>query len=287
MTAEKNNDRMFCWEQVVKTNQAFRISRVFAPRHCADKLLPVYAFFSVVEQICTNISDEEIARSKLNWWRIECLHKEPGESQHPVLKELNRTGAGNDLRREGIAQLLDGAESRLDASAPSEMESLQGMCIALQQPQAELEIGVSGLQGSALEFDRRLLARSGLLQLIRESVHRKERGSFWWIPLSLMARHGVSRDDILAKPRSRAVAGLLAELFTAGESWGGDPAVRSGGGAADYSKARHLFAINGLYSRKLKRLKNMTPDLFAGELGRLGPADLFEAWKSVRRLQAN
>jgi phytoene synthase len=284
-SAEKNNDRMFCWEQVVKTNRVFRVSRVFAPRSCADKLLPVYALFSAVEQICTSISDEDIARSKLNWWRIECLQKDSAESQHPVLKELNRTGAGNDLRQASIAQLLDGAESRLAAIAPSDVDSLKGMCIELQRPQVELEISVSGLNEPALEFDPGLLARSGMLQLIRESVYRKEQGGFWWIPLSLMARHGVSREDIVKKPRSGAVAELLAEVFAAGESWGRGSPGRFGGSAADYSKTRHLFAINGLYLRKLKRLEDLTPDLFARELGRLGPADLLEAWKSARRVQ--
>ena len=73
----KGNDRHFCWEQVGKSNRVFRISQVFAPRHCAEKLLPLYALFSAVEQICSSISDEDVARSKLNWWRIECLQKIP------------------------------------------------------------------------------------------------------------------------------------------------------------------------------------------------------------------
>ena len=122
-STEKDNDRMFCWEQVLKTNRIFRVSQIFAPRHCAAKLLPLYALFSAVEQICSTISDEDLASSKLNWWRIECLQKESVESQHPILRELNRTDASNDLRPESIARLLDGAESRLYASPPSDLES--------------------------------------------------------------------------------------------------------------------------------------------------------------------
>ena len=95
----KGNDRHFCLEQVGKSNRLFRISQVFAPRHCAEKLLPLYALFSVVEQICSNISDEDVAHSKLNWWRNECLQNIPADSRHPVMKELSRTGALDDLRR--------------------------------------------------------------------------------------------------------------------------------------------------------------------------------------------
>ena len=278
------NDRRFCWEQVGKSNRLFRISQVFAPRHCAEKLLPLYALFSSVEQICSSISDEDVARSKLNWWRNECLQNIPGQSHHPVMKELSRTGGLNDLHRESVAGLLDGAESRLYTSAPPDLETLKGICIELHRPQLELELGMSGLTGSILEFEPGLLARNGMLQLIRESVSRKEQGGFWWVPLNLLARHGVSRADIVTDPRTPAVSDLLAEVLSAAESWGRESDDVSGSGTEDFSSARHLFAINGLYSRKLKRLKGITPDLFAGELGRMGPADLFKAWKCARRL---
>jgi hypothetical protein len=46
-----SNDRLFCWEQVTRTNQAFRVSQVFAAREDAAKLLPLYAVFAIVEQI--------------------------------------------------------------------------------------------------------------------------------------------------------------------------------------------------------------------------------------------
>jgi phytoene synthase len=280
----QSNDRQFCWEQVGKSNRLFRISRVFAPRQCTEKLLPLYALFSAVEQICSSISDDDVARSKLNWWRNECLQNVATKSRHPVMKELSRTGAINDLRRESVAELLDGAESRLYTSAPPDLEALKGMCIELHRPQLELELGVSGLKGSMLEFEPGLLARNGTLQLIRESVYRKEQGGFWWVPLNLLARHGVSREDIVTDPRSPAVRDLLAEVLMAAESWGRESDEISGSGTVDFSPARHLFAINGLYSRKLKRLKGITPDLFAGELGRVVPADLFKAWNCARRL---
>jgi len=284
-SADSKNDRVFCWEQVARINRAFRISQVFASRQCAERLLPVYALFSAVEQICSTISDEDIARSKLNWWRSECLQNRPAGSRHPLVKELHKTGALEVLRWDSFAQLLAGAESRLDARAPPDVDALKDLCIELQRPQLDLEIAVCEFKGSASEFEPGLLARSGLLQLIRESSRRNGQGGFWWIPLKLLARHGVSREDIAGDPRSRAVADLLAEVFSASNSWGGRTVGRPTGSAVDFSPARHWYTINGLYGKKLKRLQVLTPDLFAAELGRLGPADLLEAWKCARRLQ--
>jgi len=280
----KDNNRLFCWEQVDKSNRLFRISQIFAPRLCADKLLPLYALFSAIEQICSSISDEDVACRKLNWWRLECLREDRADSRHPVMKELNRTGALEDLRVDTLAQLLDGAESRINAAAPPDMEALKAICLGLQRPQFELEIDVSGLKEPMLQPEPGLLARNGMLQLIRESVHRKEQSAYWWIPLNSLARHAVRREDVAGDPQSRAAADLMTEILAQGESWGKESQIRNEGGAVDLSQARHWFAINGLYARKLKRLGGMTPNLFAGEIARLGPADLFKAWKSARRL---
>ena len=280
----EGNDRLFCWEQVLKTNRVFRISQIFAPRDFVDRLLPLYAFFSSIEQICSGISDEDVAHRKLNWWQIECLHKGVSNSHHPVLKELGRTDALDCLHRDNIAQLLNGAETRLLANAPPDMEALKKMCIEFQRPQLELEIGVSGLEAAALEFEPDMLARNGLLQLIRESSHPNGQGSFWWIPLNTLARHGVSREDIGGNPQSPVVTRLMKEIITAGEQWGRGALFSDQDRAVDFSPARHVFAINGLYLRKLKRLRGATPDRFALELGRMGPGDLFAAWRSARRL---
>ena len=280
----QSNDQQFCWEQIGKSNSLFRVSQVFAPPQCVEKLLPLYALFSAVEQICSSISDDDVARSKLSWWRNECLQNAATKSRHPVMKELSRTGAIDDLRLECVAELLNGAEFRLYTSAPPDLEALKEMCIELHRPQLELELDVSGLTGSMLKFEPGLLARNGMLQLIRESVYSEDQGGFWWVPLNLLARHGVSRENIVTDPRSPVVRDLLAEVFTAAQSWSRKSDEFSGNRTDDFSPARHLFAINGLYSRKLKRLKGITPDLFAGELGRVVPADLFKAWNCARFL---
>lgn len=280
-----DNDRRFCWEQVNKTNRVFRISHVFAPAFCADRLVPLYALFSVCEQMASSSSDEGLAGSKLHWWRSECLLKDPGTSRHPVLKEMERTGARALLPREQLAPLLDGVETRLCGQAPPDLETLKHMCIELQQPQLVLELLVSGLQDGALPVERGRLARAGLLQLIRESADGKNQGAWWWIPMNSLARHGLSRGDISGKPESGAVAGLFAEIFEAGGQWGGDGAGKLAEMAGDRSSARHMFAIDGLYSSQLERLEKQTPDRYASELKRLGIRDIYRAWRGARRLQ--
>jgi len=284
-SSERDNARMFCWEQISRTNRLFRMSRVFASRNYADSLLPLYALFSVVEQISSTVSDVDVAISKLNWWRNECLHKNRAESQHPLLRELTRTGAANSLPDESIAGLFDGAGHRLLATAPADLGALRNQCIEIYRPQLELELSVSGPQLAVDDFNPGLLARNGLVQLVRESTRGKEQGRFWWIPLNSLARHGVSREEITNSPESPNVANLMAEVLTEGIMWGEGRGDSPSATAIDYSPARHVFAISGLYARKLRSLVTTTPDQFIKGLARLTPSDLFGAWTCARRLR--
>jgi phytoene synthase len=284
-SSASDNDRMFCWEQVSRTNRLFRISRVFASRHCTERLLPLYALFSVVEQMSSTLSDADVATSKMNWWRSECLHQNMAESQHPLVRELARTGAANRMPGEGIAKLFYGAERRLSATAPTDMAALRNQCIETYQPQLELELSVSGPQIAVGDFSPGLLARNGLLQLVRESARRKGQGSYWWIPLNSLARHGVSREEIAQCPESPNVTKLLSEVLTEGVSWGKHTGDAPATPAIDFSPARHVFSISGLYARKLQSLVAAAPDQFTAILARLQPADLFGAWACARRLR--
>lgn len=282
---EKDNDRLFCWEQVTRTNQAFRVSHVFASRDDADRLLPLYALFSIIEQICGRSSDEDLARSKLAWWRIECSQENLPDSPHPVLRELQRTGVAVRLDPAAITRLLDGAENRLEARPPSDISDLMNLCVDFQQPLFELEMSACGLTPGTIEASPGRLARSGLLQLFRESSKQSGQGAYWWIPLNLLAKHGLSRNDFINDPGSAKISALLTELLTESELWG-QPSWKSYRHEAGFSVLRNYFAINGLYVKKINHLKGVTLDRYDAELGRIRVSDLFVAWKCARRLQA-
>jgi len=284
-SADQGNDRMFCWEQVSRTNRLFRVSRVFAANDCAEKLLPLYALFSAVEQISATVTDVGVATSKLSWWRSECLHKSMSESQHPIVRELARTGAANSLPGERIAELFDGAEQRLSAIAPADMGALKNRCMEMYRTQLQLELSLTGSQISADDFRPGLIASNGLFQLVRESTRRKEQGAFWWIPLNSLARHGISRGEILSEPDKPEVIQLFSDVLTAGISWGEGRGGVQKTRRVELSPARHVFAISSLYARKLRSLLDTSPQDFIGRMEKLWLPDLLRAWASARQLR--
>jgi phytoene synthase len=280
----KSNDRLFCWEQVNRTNPAFRVSQVFASRDDANRLLPLYALFSIIEQICGRSSDEDLARSKLGWWRIECSQEKIRTSHHPVMRELQRTGVTERLDSVVVKRLIDGAESRVNARSPVDISELEGLCTAIQQPQLELEMMTCGLKPAEFEVSSALLARSGLLQLIRESSAKKEQDGYWWVPLNLLARYGVSRGDFVSGSGSAEISSLWEHVFVESGLWADhqSKAIRN---RAGISASRNFFAISGLYARKINELGKIRPNSYLEELSRVRFSDHFIAWKCARRLE--
>jgi phytoene synthase len=281
-TAIETNERRFCWEQVLRTNRVFRISQVFAPAGQSSRLLPLYALFSAVEEVGWECSDTEVARRKLDWWRSECARLAGGDSDHPILRELSRSGAHEALCRESLRRLFDNAESRLDAAAPADTDQLRELCRQLSQPQIALELSLWGGGRPSPELVNDLGTAIGLAQLLRESASREPSRRYGWLPLNLLARHGVKRDEIARNPRAEPVRTLFAEVLK--ESYG--PGLRAGAwrepGEPDRTEIRHLFVISHLQACALRRLIRSQPDRFTHELSRVGFPQLYQAWKAAR-----
>jgi phytoene synthase len=280
------NDQLFCWEQTANARPLFRMTRVFAPAGLRDRLLPLHALLAAIESTCSRYSDEDLARSKLHWWRAQLLEQEPSDNPHPVMRELVRTGAAERLPADQVQALLSAAEDRLDAAAPADLDALLNHCRDLQQPQRLLEMAVTGLSPEELPSMARADAMAGLLQLLRESVRRPRQDAYWWLPLQLLARHGLARDAVSDSDESGRIESLFRDLVAAVDRPDAESALAPEGGNGGPAAARHLAVGLVLGARKLRRLPALAPALWPGELSGTRLGDLFAAWRTARRYTA-
>lgn len=280
------NNVLFCWEQVLRTNRLFRVSHAFAPPRQARRLLPLYALFGAIEELCSECSDDAVAWRKLEWWSHECRPANRQRSQHPVMRGLVETGAENGLSAEWLERLFGHAAFRLDAPAPPDMAGLRQLCDAIGRPTFELELAVCGGPGPLSETELGAAATSGLLQLLRESARRGSRKPHWWVPLNLLARHGIERDELASGLGKGSAEALFRDLLEQCSDWacpaGGESRALTESAAAD--TRRHLYVISQLQSRRLAhrsrgRLRSM---LTAPDRPRL--SDVYFAWRAARTL---
>jgi phytoene/squalene synthetase len=264
----------FCWEQVARTHRLFRISRIFAAPGTVAALLPLYALFSSVEEICASVSDEGVARRKLEWWGEECLGRTLAKSSHPVILELVGTGAAERVDWACFAEILRSAAGRLDAPPPSDLGELETRCLAIARPQAQMELAVCGCGGAKQQLEEgRWLAVNGLAQLLRE-------GRLAWLPMALSARHGVTRESLAGGDWPDGARILMGEVSEAAAQWGAETLIVAGDG---FHQARHLAVITGLNRGKIMGLPRRGAGKLASELNRSGFAELYLAWREARR----
>jgi phytoene synthase len=279
----ETNERRFCWEQVLRTNRLFRITQVFAPPDRAGQLLPLYALFSAVEEVCSEHSDEDVARRKLGWWRDECAQLGERGSDHPILRELEHSGARQVLRPDSLERLFGDAEARLDPTSVPDLDALQKRCRQLSQPQIELELSLWGSCPSSLAPVEAIAATSGLAQLLREAARRQDPHRYWWLPLSLLAHHGLSRADINRDQRSAPVQALFRDLIDSCHGW--FPQQRLARSAELIPEAaRHLFVMGRLQAHAVRRARSGDPGQLTEELNRVGLVQLVEAWRAARKI---
>ncbi len=267
--SRESTDRPFCEEQVAAGNRLFRISRLFAGPGAESWLLPLYALFSALEQACSRVSDESVAARKLFWWREELSGRGIGSSDHPILRLLSASGAAERLPPSSLTALVDAAFTRLDPSPPKDREALEDWCRDIGRPMVELELAAGGQDPGRAGQWAGGSGRIGLAQLLRE-------GGSAWLPMDLLARHGLSRSEA-SEPGNEKRTALLNEIFDQASRW------PKGEGATLPAAARHLHVIDALYRRKLGRLAwQRSPDA-AAELNRPRLPDLAVAWGAARR----
>ena len=282
--ALENNDQYFCWERVLKSNSLFRVSHLFAPREFAGQLLALHALFASIDQVRSEVSEELVARKKLDWWRFELLPGNISKSRHPVVRHLNETGAAQCLPGKSLENLLETAEARLDTQAPSDMEGLRRLCRGIFQPRMVLECALSG-QDEALVSNHLMVAcKGGMLQLLRESYAQADH-AFWWVPLNKLARFGVSRQELRENSDSDASRSLFREVLDVCHLPESSDGVAAPMKLVPLPGLVHLQLMALLQSRQLGQLQRKKPSSHGTELNRWRVSDLLAAWRAARHLK--
>ncbi len=161
-------------------------------------------------EACFMPSDAGVARVKLAWWG-EALGQTSAESAHPLVRAFAVDG-GDAVP---AALWADLAHSALDLVAleghPTDVPALVGSRMALAHALVNVE---SALWLAAGPGDVGAVARSLVLWQWRQ--HRRERDPRPdWLPLQLLARHGLRAQDAYADLADPAAVPLLADLAEA------------------------------------------------------------------------
>ena len=290
----EQNDRQFCLDQVLHIDPSFRLTAVYAPKQNAASLLALHGLLAALEKMLCEVTEEAVFRAKLEWWQQQLLGGAGAAGNHPIIRELHRTGCMQRWDAGDLLGLLAGFAQRWDPVAPTDQQRFTRLCEdAGWYPMIlEWQLGTEATMGKPDDTMHSMAVVSGLFRLLRESANRIER-RHWWLPLTWLAKHGMDRTDLRENTDLVAGQALMAEITQVGldcdRQWRqalGRPSDQVAPGGDWKRSHRHWLAQLLLIHRRLSRLRWRTLSDYRAELVSSRPSDAWMLWRGMRRLSA-
>ncbi|PHS30988.1 MAG: squalene synthase HpnD [Methylophaga sp.] len=199
----------YCKDKAAKSGSSFYYSFLFLPEKQRQAIIALYAFCREVDDTVDEISDVDVARKKLEWWRFEIAQTFKGEAAHPVGKALQTAIQNFDLHEEYFMEIIDGMEMDLDQSSYQEFKHLALYCHRAASVVGLLSVEIFGYQDrKTLKYAENLGMALQLTNIIRDVREDAERGRIY-LPQEDLQKFNLKTEDILALKSSDELTACL------------------------------------------------------------------------------
>jgi phytoene synthase len=188
----------YCQEKAAASGSSFYYSFRFLPQDKRRAITALYAFCREVDDVVDECSDENAARTTLNWWRTEVAAIYQGVPQHPVARALLPLVKKFNLQQAHLQEIIDGMEMDLTRHSYASFAELQPYCYRVASVVGLLAAEIFGYTDrDTLKYAHDLGLAFQLTNIIRDVGEDARRGRIY-LPLDELAQFGVSTDDIFA-----------------------------------------------------------------------------------------
>lgn len=269
-----------CRDLAITPGGVFEFTSRFLQADELEPLLALYALRQAVSSIPYASTDDPVKWTKLKWWGEELMAPPDAVSRHPVLRALWQSGARTRLGDTLLLRLVGDALSEIDAVPPGNESDLFERQAVLGATDILLELALDDAEVDTQSLDF-LGAATGLFHLIsRFPANFDSEASR--LPLSLLAKHNISAEQLHQKSHSDELAQVAQHLAELALDW---YAKGLSGLETDLSPPgfKHLQLRWAMEQRRLGVIRRDTHGFL--EAGKsFGPADAWFAWRFLRRL---
>jgi phytoene synthase len=213
----------YCRERTAKSGSSFYYSFLFLPEARRRAIIALYAFCREVDDVVDEVSDPEVARVKLAWWRREVASAFEGTPQHPVAQALAPVVRDFGLPSEHSQTIIDGMAMDLDQARYLDFPALELYCHRVAGVVGLLSAEIFGVTDpSTREYARDLGVAFQLTNVIRDVGEDALRGRIY-LPQDELAQFRVPASEILRRklePASRErFRALMEHQVARARSW--------------------------------------------------------------------
>jgi phytoene synthase len=187
----------YCQQKAAASGSSFYYSFLFLPPERRRAITALYAFCREVDDVVDECTDEQLARTKLAWWRVEVGKLYQGEPHHPVTRALQPFLAAFDIRELHLGEIITGMEMDLSQSRYLDFAALERYCYHVAGAVGLLAAGIFGYTNPrTLDYAKNLGTAFQLTNIIRD-VGEDARKNRIYLPMDELKRFGVPAADIL------------------------------------------------------------------------------------------
>ncbi|PHS71437.1 MAG: squalene synthase HpnD [Methylophaga sp.] len=271
----------YCKDKAAKSGSSFYYSFLFLPEKQRQAIIALYAFCREVDDTVDEISEVDIARSKLEWWRQEIQLTFKGEATHPVGQALQSALEHFDLHEEYFMEIIDGMAMDLDQFSYAEFKHLALYCHRAASVVGLLSAEIFGYKDrNTLKYAEKLGMALQLTNIIRDVREDAERGRIY-LPQDELHQFNVKTDDLLALKSSPELIECL-KFQTARAHQYYQQAMQSLPDSDRYSQRTGLI-MAAIYAATLKEIEQDNFQVMQHRVSLTPLRKLWIAWQTSRR----
>lgn len=209
----------YCADKVARSGSSFYYSfRLLTPERRAA-INALYAFCREVDDVVDEVSDPDVARVTLAWWRTEIGAVYAGKPQHPVALALQSAVSRYGLKQAHLQTVIDGMQMDLEKVRYVDFTELETYCDSVAGAVGLMSAEIFGYEEPATRnYARELGIAFQLTNIIRDVGEDARRGRIY-LPQNEIARFGVAPSDVLRAKMSPGFVELMRFEVDRARGW--------------------------------------------------------------------
>ncbi len=209
---ERGASASYLQDIVRRADRPRYVATLFAPQDAREDLFALYAFAAEIARIPDTVSDPALGEIRFAWWRerLEGGAAEGGEGS-PVLQAVFGAAERRRLPVPALVRLVEARAVDLYADPPSDVESLEALLGETESALFQLAGLILGAKGPEIaDASGHAGIAYGLNRRLARFAHDRRRGRCI-LPVTILARHGLTAADIFVQTPPPALAGAISE----------------------------------------------------------------------------
>ncbi|ATX81946.1 farnesyl-diphosphate farnesyltransferase [Mariprofundus ferrinatatus] len=270
----------YCRNRTRGSGSSFFYAFLFLPEDQRRAIMALYAFCREVDDIADEVKEQEVALSKLAFWREEVSQAFKGKPQHPVGKELAWARSNFSINEELLVEIIDGMLMDVMRKPILKRADLSLYAYRVAGAVGLLSIEVFGYRNrKSRDFATSLGEALQLTNILRDVAEDARIGRIYF-PQEDRIRLRVSDQDFKDGNMSDGMRQLLHEYADRAECAYQDALAKLSD--EDRESLRPSILMGTIYYTYLQRLREIDFDVWHRPVQVLPLRKIWTAWKTWR-----